>query len=139
MSRARFCLLLMTSALAGCAGQTENVSPASIAAAPAAAAAAAPAASPAAATAAVVAAAGSTAAPDGVTVVDGNQLAARTADTLLCRDMLVRGSNQMRKMCGTAAQWKEYQRREAQAAAEQVRRMQRGVPEDPADWVRRRR
>ena len=36
--------------------------------------------------------------------------------TLLCRDLLVRGSNQMRRMCGTAEQWKTYERREAQAA-----------------------
>jgi hypothetical protein len=61
-----------------------------------------------------------------------NQLAARTADTLLCRDLLVRGSNQMRKMCGTAEQWKVYDRREADAAAEQVRRMQHGLPEQPS-------
>jgi hypothetical protein len=137
MCRALFCLVVMTSALvAGCAGTNENLADTATATAPpgVATVTVAPASLATAATAQTPAdATGS------VTVVDGNQLAARTADTLLCRDMLVRGSNQMRKMCGTAAQWKEYQRREAQAAGEMVRRMQRGIPEDPADWTRRRR
>jgi hypothetical protein len=139
MRRARCCLVLLTSALAaGCAGNHENLADTATATAPGVATVTV---APTASAVATVAAA-ATPAADGtgaITVVDGNQLAARTADTLLCRDMLVRGSNQMRKMCGTAEQWKVYQRREAQAAAEQVRRMQRGIPEDPADWVRRRR
>jgi hypothetical protein len=59
-------------------------------------------------------------------VVDGNQLAARSADTLLCRELLVRGSNMIRKICGTAEQWKVYERREAEAAAATLRRMQSG-------------
>jgi hypothetical protein len=94
-----------------------------LAAAPAAEQAAAPAAEPTAAGA--------------VTVVDGNQLAARSADTLLCRDLLVRGSNQMRRMCGTAEQWKLYERREADAAGEMVRRMQQARPDQ--DFPPRRR
>jgi hypothetical protein len=122
MSRVLFFVVLLTSALAtGCAGNRENLTDT----APATPVA------PAAPAATALAAAGE-AAPGAVTVVDGNQLAARTADTLLCRDLLVRGSNQMRKMCGTTEQWKVYDRREAEAAAEQVRRMQQGLPEQPS-------
>ena len=118
MSRVLFSIVLLTSALAtGCAGSRENLADAATAvAAPAAPAAATLAAAPA-----------GQAAPDGaVTVVDGNRLAQRSADTLTCRDLLVRGSNQMRRMCGTPQQWKDYDRREAQASAEMVRRMQQG-------------
>jgi hypothetical protein len=134
MSRALFCLVLVTSALtAGCAGNRENLAETATAVTPGPTTATVAAAVPA------TAATPATAANGAPTVVDGNQLAARTGDTLLCRDMLVGGSNQMRRMCGTAEQWKTFERREAQAAAEMVRRMQRGIPEDPADWTRRRR
>ena len=116
MSRVLFYLMVLTSALAaGCAASRDNVAdtaPAGTPAAGAALASGAPA-EPAA-----------SAAP--VTVVDGNQLAARSADTLLCRDLLIRGSNVTRRMCGTAEQWRVYERREAQLAGETVRRMQQG-------------
>lgn len=114
MSRVLVCLVLVTSALAtACVGNRENLTDTAAPAAPAATGLAAAPAEP--------------AAPDGaVAVVDGNQLAQRSANTLLCRDLLVRGSNVQRRMCGTAAQWKDYERREALAAAELVRRMQRG-------------
>ena len=104
MSRVLFFVVLLTSALAtGCAGNSDNLADT---ASPTAAATpetpetpATPAtptsATPAAATLAAVQP--EQAAPGAVTVVDGNQLAARTAGTLLCRDLLVRGSNQMRK------------------------------------------
>jgi hypothetical protein len=123
MSRVLFCFVLLTCALAaGCAGNRENlVDTATAAAAPATPAVTAPAA----------ASPGEPAQNGAVTVVDGNQLAARSADTLLCRELLVRGSNQIRRMCGTAEQWKVYERREAQAAAEMVRRMQQGSPDSP--------
>jgi len=117
MRRALFSHVLLTSALAaGCAGHRENV-----------AATAAAAAVPASTATALVAEPAEAAAPGTpATVVDGNQLAARSAGTLLCRDLLVRGSNVNRRMCGTAEQWKAHERREAQAAAEMVRQMQRG-------------
>ena len=131
MSRVLACVALLTSALAvGCAGNRENGvdTPTAAAATPTATAVTTLAAAPAAEQADPGA---------GVTVVDGNQLAARSAGTLLCRDLLVRGSNQMRRMCGTTEQWKLYERREAQAAGEMVRRMQQGRP-DP-DYPQRRR
>jgi hypothetical protein len=140
MRRVTLSLVLLTcSFAAGCASH-DNVETAALA--PTAVATAAPAATAASAVPAPEAApdAQAAAAPQaGPTVVDGNELARRSDDTLLCRDLLVRGSNMTRRMCGTAAQWKTYERREAQAAAEQVRRMQRGLPEDPADWTRPRR
>jgi hypothetical protein len=130
MSRVVACVALLTSALAtGCAGNRENRVDATAAAATPTA--------PAVTTLAAAPAAEQAAPGAGVTVIDGNQLAARSADTLLCRDLLVRGSNQMRRMCGTAEQWKLYERREAQAAGEMVRRMQQGRP-DP-DYPQRRR
>jgi len=118
MRRALCSYLLLTSALAaGCAGNRENVADTATAAAtPAAPSATALAAEP-----AEAAAPGAPAA-----VVDGNQLAARSSGTLLCRDMLVRGSNVNRRMCGTAEQWKAHERREAEAAGRMVRQMQRG-------------
>jgi hypothetical protein len=126
MSRVLFSVVLLTSALAtGCAGSRDNLADTALAAASTTPAAPGAPAAPAA--AALAAAPAGQAAPDGaVTVVDGNQLAQRSSNTLLCRDLLVRGSNQMRKMCGTPEQWKTYDRREAEAAAEQVRRMQQG-------------
>jgi uncharacterized protein YdeI (BOF family) len=129
MSRALLFFVVLTSTLAaGCAGNRDNLAEPSTAAAstatatPATTLAAAPAAQ---------------ATPDGTTVVDGNLLAARSADTLVCRDLLVRGSNQMRRQCGTAAQWKTYERREAELAGEMLRRMQNARP-DP-DYPQRRR
>jgi hypothetical protein len=134
MSRALFCFVVLTcTVVAGCAGNRDTLAD-PLTATPAAAASAAPA------TDAVTTLAATPAAqtaPDGATIVDGNLLAARSADTLLCRDLLVRGSNQMRRQCGTAEQWKTYERREAQAAGEIVRRMQSGRP-DP-DYPQRRR
>jgi len=140
MSRATFCLVVLTSTLAaGCAGNRENLADTATAATapavPAATAASAATAAPG--MTALAAAPAGQAAPDGVTVIDGNQLAQRSAGTLLCRDLLVRGSNQMRRMCGTAEQWKTYERREAEAAGEMVRRMQQGGP-DPGGQPRRR-
>ena len=130
MSRANFCLVVLTSALAaGCTGNRENLADTATAAPPVTEATASTA-TPAAPAATTLAAAPGQAAPNGsVTVVDGNQLAQRSAGTLLCRDLLVRGSNQMRRMCGTAEQWKTYERREAQAAGEMVRRMQQARPD----------
>ncbi|HUQ52062.1 MAG TPA: hypothetical protein VM692_07555 [Gammaproteobacteria bacterium] len=114
MSRVSLCLVLLTSSLAaGCAGSRATI----------AGAEATPTALPARETGSPDATA---AALEPAKVVDGNQLAQRSADTLLCRDLLVFGSNMMRKTCGTAAQWKVYELREAEAAAETVRRMQQG-------------
>lgn len=128
MSRALLCLAVLTSALtAGCAGNRENVAD-TAAAAPTptvVTVAAAPAAQPA------------PAQPP--TVVDGNQLAARSAATPICRDVLRRGSNVHVIECRTAEQWRIYERAEAQAAGELVRRMQRGArPDDPNSNVFRR-
>jgi hypothetical protein len=135
MSRATFSLVVLVSALAaGCAGNRENLATATAAIAPATPAATAATAAPAVTTTTVAAAPTAQAAPGGsVTVVDGNQLAQRSAGTLLCRDLLVRGSNQMRRMCGTAEQWKIFERREAEAAGEMVRRMQQAgaIPDMP--------
>ncbi len=115
MSRAYLCIVVLTCSFAGCAGNRQNQAVASLAAtAPAATAEAAP-------TANAVA----------PVVVDGNQLAARSAATPICRDVLRRGSNVHVRECRTAEQWKLYERREAQAAGELVRQMQRGVPDDP--------
>ncbi len=128
MSRAIFCLALLTSALtAGCAGNRENVA----------------ATEPAAAAPTVVTVAAAAAAPaapgQAPTVVDGNQLAARAAATPICREVLRRGSNVHVTECRTAEQWRIYQRAEAEAAGELVRRMQRGArPEDPNGNVFRR-
>jgi hypothetical protein len=128
MSRVLFCSVVLTTLAAGCAGNRDNLAePAT--ATPAAAA------TPPVTTLAPAPAAQAT--PEGTTVVDGNLLAARSADTLLCRDLLVRGSNQMRRQCGTAEQWKTYERREAEAAGEILRRMQSARP-DP-DYPQRRR
>jgi type V secretory pathway adhesin AidA len=137
MSRVLYCLLLLTSALAaGCAGSRDNLA-ADTAPAATPAVAVAAAATPVTAVAASVAqAAPADGAAPATTMVDGNQLAARSADTLLCRELLVRGSNQIRRMCGTTEQWRVYERREAQAAGEMVRRMQQGRPEQ--DVPRRR-
>jgi hypothetical protein len=110
MSRVVFAVVLMSALAAGCAGQRDKV--ALTANAPA--------------TPVTSAAPAEPVAADAVTVVDGNQLAARSGDTLLCRDLLIRGSNVSRRMCGTAEQWKLYQRREAEQAGDMVRRMQQG-------------
>src|SRR5688572_11287039 len=94
MTRAPFSPVLMTSALtAGCAGNRDNLADAATAAAAPATTAtpgtAAALATPA--TGAVPPNATATATPTdssgSVTVVDGNQLAARNAATLLCRDL----------------------------------------------------
>jgi hypothetical protein len=111
MSRVVFAVVLTSALAAGCAGRRDNV--ADTATAPATPVTSTAPAEPV-----------TAGAP--VTVVDGNQLAARSADTLLCRDLLIRGSNVSRRMCGTAEQWKLYERREAQAAGDMVRRMQQG-------------
>jgi hypothetical protein len=127
MSRARSYLVVLTCSLAaGCAGNRANVAedaPAAAAAAPAVTTQAA--------------AADGAAAP---VVVDGNQLAARAAQTPICRDVLRRGSNVHVTECRTAEQWRIYQRAEAQAAGDLVRRMQRGgPPDDPFTGAPRRR
>ncbi len=121
MSRAPLfaAVLLMALTAAGCAGNRDNLADdAATSETAATAIAAAPATAP--------AATGQVAPGTTPVVVDGNQLAARSADTLLCRELLVRGSNMIRKVCGTAEQWKLYERREAEAAAATVRRMQSG-------------
>jgi hypothetical protein len=134
MSRALLIFVVLTSTVAaGCAGNRDNLAD-PLTAASAAAAPAAPATS---AVTTLAAAPAAQATSDGATVVDGNLLAARSADTLLCRDLLVRGSNQMRRQCGTAEQWKTYERREAELAGEMLRRMQNARP-DP-DYPQRRR
>jgi hypothetical protein len=111
MSRARLPLVsLACFAAFGCAGNRENLADATAAEASAA------------------------------TVVDGNVLAARSATTPICRDVLRRGSNVHVTECRTAEQWRMYQRAEAQAAGELVRRMQRGgPPDDPFAGGNRRR
>jgi hypothetical protein len=58
-------------------------------------------------------------------VVDANRLAAVTP-AITCREMLKRGSNVIIQRCMTGADWKRYERREAQDAAEMVRALQGG-------------
>ena len=132
MSRAPLSLVSLACLAAfGCAGNRAHLADATAGAAPPAAAATrAPA-------ALVTATAAQTAA---ATVVDGNVLAARSATTPICRDVLRRGSNVHISECRTAEQWRDYQRVEAQAAGELVRRMQRGgPPDDPFTGGGRRR
>jgi hypothetical protein len=134
MRRARLSLVLLTCSVVGCAANRANLADDSAAATPPAAATA-PAATVATATA--PAAAGQ---PGATTVVDGNVLAARAAMTPICRDVLRRGSNVHVTECRTAEQWRLYQRAEAQAAGELVRRMQRGgLPDDAFSGGPRRR
>lgn len=102
MSRAHLCLLVLTCTFAaGCAGNRGNVADDT----------------PLAATAAAV----EGGAP---AIVDGNQLAARAAQTPICREVLRRNSNVHVMECRTAEQWKQYRRAEAEAAGELVRQMQ---------------
>jgi hypothetical protein len=133
MSRVLFFLVLLTSALAsGCAGNRENL-------ADTATAALVPAATAVAAAPVAQAAPDQAATSQAAKVVDGNQLAQRSALTPICRDMLRPGSNVLVRRCMTAAQWKAYQRQEAQQAGELVRSLQRGGPPDhPEGFLRRR-
>jgi hypothetical protein len=106
MSRAPLSLVFLTCCVAfGCAGNPANVAGNSTAA---------PATAP-----ATLAEGGG--AP---TVVDGNQLAARAAQTPICRDVLRRNSNVHVMECRTAEQWKAHQRAEAQAAGDIARQLQ---------------
>jgi hypothetical protein len=59
-------------------------------------------------------------------VVDVNDLAARAAAPIICRDMLKPNSNVIVRQCLTAADWKRYRTVEAQKAAQIVRMMQGG-------------
>lgn len=61
------------------------------------------------------------------TIVDANELAARTPPPVICRQMLKQGSNVIIQQCLTAKDWKEYERREARQAESLVRMMQRGA------------
>ena len=69
-------------------------------------------------------------APSGVvpnTVVDANELVARTPPPVICKEILKPGSNVHVQQCMTADNWKRYERYEAQNAAELVRMMQGGA------------
>ena len=71
-----------------------------------------------------------TAAPSSVvpnTVVDANELIARTPPPVICKEILKPGSNVHIQQCMTADNWKRYERYEAQNAAELVRMMQGGA------------
>lgn len=57
-------------------------------------------------------------------VVDVNDLAARAGAPIICREMLKQSSNVVTTQCMTAADWKRFERREAQEAAEIVRMLQ---------------
>ena len=73
------------------------------------------------------------AAPDGSgtvvpdTIVDANELVARTPPPVICRHMLKQGSNVIIQRCMTAKDWKVYERRQAQEAQSIVRTLQRGA------------
>jgi hypothetical protein len=60
------------------------------------------------------------------TVVDANELIARTPPAVICKEILKPGSNVHVQQCMTAANWKRYEFYEAQNAAELVRMMQGG-------------
>jgi hypothetical protein len=61
------------------------------------------------------------------TIVDANELVARTPPPVICRHMLKQGSNVIIEQCMTAKDWKAYERRQAQEAAAIVRTLQRGA------------
>jgi hypothetical protein len=67
----------------------------------------------------------STIVPD--TVVDANEIIARTPPPVICKEILKPGSNVHVRQCMTAENWKRYDRYEAQNAAELVRMMQGGL------------
>jgi hypothetical protein len=52
------------------------------------------------------------------------QVAVYENDGVICREMLVTGSNQLRRVCGTTEQWDRYDRRQAAVAQALVMRMQ---------------
>jgi hypothetical protein len=58
-------------------------------------------------------------------IVDAKELAA-VSPPLQCREMLIKGSNVIRKTCGTKAQWEKYDRAEAAEAAALTRTLQGG-------------
>ena len=60
-------------------------------------------------------------------VVDVNDLAARAAAPIICRDLLKPNSNVIVRQCLTEADWKRYKNAEAQKAAQIVRMMQGGA------------
>lgn len=64
----------------------------------------------------------STVVPDAV--VDANELVARTPPPVICRQMLKQGSNVIIEQCMTERDWKLFERRQAQDAAEIVRMLQ---------------
>lgn len=68
---------------------------------------------------------GGTVVPD--TIVDANELVARTPPPVICRHMLKQGSNVIIEQCMTADNWKAYERRQAQEAQSIVRTLQRGA------------
>jgi hypothetical protein len=61
------------------------------------------------------------------TIVDANELVARTPPPVICRHVLKQGSNVIIEQCRTAQDWKLYERRQAQEAAAIVRTLQRGA------------
>ena len=61
------------------------------------------------------------------TVVDANELIARTPPPVICRDVLRPNSNVHVTECRTAEEWKRWLQREARNAAEIVRMMQGGA------------
>ena len=97
---------------AGCASSPEVADEAPVAAALAA-------------TPSATAAAPNAVAPN--TVVDANELIARTPPPVICKEILKPGSNVHIQQCMTAANWKRYERYEAANAAELVRMMQGGA------------
>jgi hypothetical protein len=61
------------------------------------------------------------------TIVDANELVARTPPPVICRQMLKQGSNVIIQQCMTAKDWKLYERREALEAQSFVRMLQGGA------------
>jgi len=112
MRRSQAVVVLATMLIAGCASAPE-VEGARFAAASAAAPAESPAAPP---SAAIV--------PD--TILDANDLVARTPARPICRDVLKPGSNVHVKRCMSAADWKVWDQIEAKQAGELTRMMQGG-------------
>jgi len=106
------CLAIVALVLAGCAANPEIEGGDTLA----------PAATPTAADAEPQASAAVT--PD--LVVDVNDLAARAAAPIICRDMLKPNSNVIVRQCLTEADWKRYRTVEARKAAQIVRMMQGG-------------
>jgi hypothetical protein len=107
MTRFKLCAALAVLLVAGCAGAPEVADEATASAA-----------------LADSSAAPETATPGDARVVDVNELVASTPPPLICRQILKQGSNVIVTQCLTAKDWKLFQRRQEQDAAEIVRMLQ---------------